>query len=120
MGTLFRVALIIEAIFGLGFLVVPAGMLNPFGVTLSDIATTFARMLGSALISLAILLWFALKSDQPEFKRGVVYSLFAYYLVSSVLLVITQLASLMNALGWGVAGIHIILTVWFGYFIANK
>jgi hypothetical protein len=62
----------------------------------------------------------ARKSDKPEPKKGVVYSLFAYYLVSTILLVITQLAGLMNALGWGVIGIHMVLLVWFRYFLVSR
>jgi hypothetical protein len=120
MDTLFLVALIVEALFGIGFLVVPGPMLGPFGVTLNAAATTFARLFGSALISFPFLLWFARESDKPEFKKGVIYSLFAYYLLSTIILVITQLAGLMNSLGWIVIGIHVILLVWFGYFVIKK
>ena len=120
MDTLFLVALIVEALFGIGFLIVPGPMLGPFGVTLDTAATTFARLFGSALISFPILLWFARKSPQPEFKKGVVWSLFTFYLVSTIILLISQLAGLMNGLGWIVVGIHLILLVWFGYFLVKK
>ena len=120
MDTLFLVALIVEALFGIGFLIIPGPMLGPFGVTLDATATTFARLFGSALISFPFLLWFARKSDKPEFKKGVVYSLFAFYLLSTIILVMTQLAGLMNGLGWIVIGIHAILLVWFGYFLVKK
>ncbi len=119
MNTLFLVALIIEALFGLGFLFVPGPMLGPYGVTLDATATAIARLFGSALISFPVLLWFARKSDKTEFKKGAVYSLFAYYLVSTVLLVITLLAGLINGLGWVVVGIHVIFLVWFGYFLVK-
>jgi hypothetical protein len=118
--TLFLVALIVEAIFGIGFVLVPAAMLGPFGVTFTDIGATFARLFGSALITFPILLWFARRSDKPEFKKGVVYSLLPYYLVSTILLVIAQLAGLVNALGWIVICIHVVLLVWFGYFAVKK
>jgi hypothetical protein len=68
--TLFIVALIIEALFGIGFVIAPVAMLGPFGVTFNAIAATFARLFGSALISFPMLLWFARKSDKPEFKKG--------------------------------------------------
>ena len=119
MNKLFKVALIVEAIFGIGFVIAPGAMLGPFGVTLDAIATSFVRLFGSALISFSILLWFAYKSDKSEFKKGVVYSMFAYFLVSTVLLVIAQLDGQMNALGWSVVGIHLVLLVWFGYFIVK-
>jgi hypothetical protein len=50
MDTLFLVAMIVEALFGIGFVLVPGPMLNPFGVSLNDVATTFARLFGSGLI----------------------------------------------------------------------
>jgi len=119
MNKLFKVALIVEAIFGIGFVIAPGAMLGPFGVTLNAIATSFVRLFGSALISFSILLWFALKSDKSEFKKGVIYSMFAYFFVSTVLLVIAQLAGQMNALGWSVVGIHLVFLAWFGYFFVK-
>ena len=119
MNKLFKVALIVEAIFGIGFVIAPGAMLGPFGVTLDAIAMSFVRLFGSALISFSILLWFAFKSDNSEFKKGVVYSMFVYFLVSTVLLVIAQLAGQMNALGWSVVSIHVVFLVWFGYFLVK-
>jgi hypothetical protein len=120
MNTLFAVTLIIEALFAIGFIVAPGAMLGQFGVTLNDIATTSIRLFGSALLSFPVLLWFARKSDKLEFKKGVVNSLFTYYLVSTVLLVIAQTAGQMNVLGWSVVGLHLVLLLWFGYFLAKK
>jgi hypothetical protein len=116
-NTLFLVAMIIEAIFGIGLLVAPGPMMAPMGVTLDLISTNFARLFGSALISFPILLWFARKSDQMDFKKGVVYGMFAYYLISGVLLLMAQLAGQTNAMGWGLIGIHAVLLVWFGTYI---
>jgi hypothetical protein len=119
MNTLFLVSMIVEAIFGIGFILAPGAVLAPMGVTLNDVATTFARMFGSAIISFPILLWFARRSDKPEFRKGVVNSLFVYYLVSGILLLMTQLRGQMNAMGWGVVVLHVVLTVWFGYFLVK-
>ena len=119
MNILFLVALIVEAIFGIGFVLAPGALLGPMGVTLNEIATTFARLFGSAIISFPILLWFARKSDKAEFKKGVVKSLFVYYLVSTILLLITELRGQMNAMGWSVVILHVVLTVWFGYFLVK-
>lgn len=72
MNTLFLVYLIVEVIFGIGFLLVPGFMMDPMGVTLDETSTTFARLFVSLLISLPVLLFFARKSTSSEFKRGVV------------------------------------------------
>ena len=120
MDILFLVAFIIEFVFGIGFLIAPGPMLDPFGVILSATATTFARLFGSSLISISIILWTARRSDQTVLKRGVIYSLFVFYLVTTIILLLTEFAGLMNALGWIVVSIHLILLIWFGYFVIKK
>ena len=119
MNTLFLVSLIVEAIFGIGFVLAPGIVLQPMGVTLDEIATTFARMFGSAIISFPVLLWFARRSDDPGFRKGVVSSMAVYYLISAVLLFISQLRGQMNVMGWGVVVLHVVLTIWFGYYIVK-
>jgi hypothetical protein len=120
MDILFLIAFIIEFVFGIGFLIAPGRMLDPFGVFLSATAATFTRLFGSSLISISIILWFGRRSDQTLLKRGVVYSLFVFYLVSTIILLLTEFAGLMNALGWIVISIHLTLLIWFGYFVIKK
>ena len=120
MNTLFLVYLVVEAIFGIGFIFAPALLMGPMGVTLDETSTTFARMLGSALISFPVLLFFARKSDKSEFKKGVVYSMLIYLLISTIILLITQLNGLMNAMGWSIVILHLVFTLWFGYFLINR
>jgi hypothetical protein len=120
MNTLFLVSMIFESIFGIGFIFAPDKLLGPMGVVLNDTATTFARLFGSAIISFPILLYYARKSDKSEFKNGVVKCLFIYYIISAILLLITQLNGNMNMMGWSVVILHFIFTIWFGFFIIKK
>ena len=120
MNTLFLVTLVIEAIFAVGFIAAPGAMLGPFGVILNETATVFARLFGSALLAFPVLLWFAHRSDKWEFKKGVVYGMFAYYLVSTPILTITRTAGLMNIKGWAIIGLHLVLLLWFGVFLVKK
>lgn len=117
MNALFLVYLIVEVIFGIGFLFVPGFMMDPLGVTLDVTSTTFARLFGSLLISLPVLLFFARKSSSSEFKRGVVYCIFVYLLASTSILLITQLNGLMNGMGWSIVILHLVFLLWFGYYI---
>ena len=112
MNTLFLVYLIVEAIFGIGFLFVPGLMMDPMGVTLDETSTTFARLFGSLIISMPVLLFFARKSASTEFKRGVVYCIFTYLLASTIILLITQLKGLMNP--WAGVLLSCILCLCFG------
>jgi hypothetical protein len=120
MDTLFLVAMIVEALVGLVFLFAPAAVLAPFGLVLDGTAATFVRLLGSAVFSYAVLLWCARRSGRPEFRGGVVWTMFVYYLLSGALLAAGQAAGRMNALGWGVVGMHLALCVWFGYFLVKR
>ena len=117
MNTLFLVYLIVEAIFGIGFLFVPGLMMDPMGVTLDETSTTFARLFGSLIISIPVLLFFARKSASSEFKRGVVYCIFIYLLASTIILLITQLNGLMNTMGWSIVILHLVFMLWFGYYL---
>jgi hypothetical protein len=119
MKTLFLAYMIVEAIFGIGFLFAPALLMGPMGVTLDETSATFARLLGTLILSIPVLLFFARKSTSSEFKKGVVYSVFIYLLLSTGLLLITQLKGLMNTMGWGIVILHLAFMIWFGYYLIN-
>ncbi|HEM49386.1 MAG TPA: hypothetical protein ENO27_04150 [Caldithrix sp.] len=120
MNTLFLTALIIETIFGLGFIFIPAKMLGPYGVILNETAATFARLFGSAILCFPVLLWFARKSENMDFKKAAVYTLLFYFLISGIILVIAQTAGLMNVLGWAIVGLHVLFVIWFGYYAVKQ
>jgi len=119
MNALFLVYLIVEVIFGIGFLFVPGFMMGPMGVTLDETSTTFARLFGTLVISIPVLLFFVRKSASTEFRRGVVYCIFTYLFLSTILLLITQLKGLMNPMGWGIVSLHFVFMLWFGDYIIN-
>jgi len=120
MNTLFLVAMIVEAIFALGFIFVPVTMMGQMGITLDEVATTMTRQFGSALLGFAILLWFARKSNNLEFKKGTIISLFTYFLVSGIVLVIAQFTVQMVPMIWSIVILHLIFVVWFGYYLVKK
>jgi len=120
MKTLIIAYMIVEAIFGIGFLLAPAMVMSPLGVEIDEPATTFARLLGTLILSIPVLLFFALRSSGTEFKTGVASSLFTYLLLSTILLLITQLNGLMNAMGWGIVILHFTFMIWFGYYLINQ
>jgi len=61
--------MIMQELFALGFILIPASLLTSFEVTLIPIATTFVNLFGSSLIGLVFLLWIALKSDNLAVKK---------------------------------------------------
>jgi hypothetical protein len=120
MDTLFLFAFFVTALFGLGLSIIPGALLGVFGVSLDAVAATLARLFGSALLGFPILLWFGRISRSRVLKKGLVFSMFIYFLVSLVVLVFAMLARQMNVLGWSLVGLHAVLTAWFGYFLGKR
>lgn len=113
MNTLFLVALVVQAAFGLGFVLVPAWLMAPFGVTLDEVSTVFARLFGSALLALAVLLAGARRVHEPWFRRVMVSAQTVYFALSLVVIMLALLARLMNPFGWALALLQAVLLVWF-------
>jgi tellurite resistance protein TehA-like permease len=120
MNTLLLVAMIIMGLFGIGFIFVPGAVLAPLGIDLTESATTVARMFGAALISLTVLQWFAWRSDNHEYRKGVVSGLVVYNLIGTLLLLAAQVSGQMNAMGWSLVVLHFVFLLWFGYFLIKK
>ena len=78
------------------------------------------RMFGSALLGFVVLLWYGRSSDNQQLHRAVLTSMFTYWVVSSILLLLAQLAGLFNAMGWGVVILHLVFTIAYGYSIFKK
>ena len=116
MNILFLAYLIVEAIFGIGFILVPDLLMAPMGVTLDITSGNFARMLGSAILSFPVLMFLARRSTSIEFKSGAIYCAIVYLFVSTIILLITQISGLMNSMGWGIVILHLVFLIWFGYY----
>jgi len=120
MKTFLFIVLVLEAIFGIGFIFVPDKILGPMGIILDTSSAAFARLFGSAIISFPFLLYFVRKSDSLDFNKGVAVTMLVYFSISSILLLKTQLAGQMNSLGWSVVGLHIVFAVCFLYYLVKK
>jgi hypothetical protein len=112
--------MIIAAIFGLGFTLIPGFMLAPFGVTPEPFAKVFVNLFGSALLGYLVLFWFARRSNNMDFKKGTVYSLFVYSLIALIIMVIANVTGLVNAMGWVIVAKYFAQLAWSGYFVFKK
>lgn len=120
MGTMFTVTFIVELIFALGFIIAPGTLFGTFGVEPSPFAISLARMFGSALLAFCTLLWYARGSKSTDLIKATVRSLFIYWLVSCVLLIIAQLSGIFNAMGWSTVILHLGFLIWYGTFAFKK
>ncbi len=105
----------IATVFGVAFVVAPGTLLSIYGVTLDKAGTVVAQLLGSALIGLAVLDWFARNVTDPEAQRAVVLANLVSDGVGFVVVLLGQLAGVANALNWSTVAIYLLLVVGFGY-----
>ena len=117
MRTLFTVTLIVELLFGIGMIAMPGTLFDLFGVELTDFSTALARVFGSALLGFVVLLWYGRASDQPDTHKTVLRSMFTYWLLSTIFLLIAQLGGLMNTMGWGNVILHAGFLIAYAVFI---
>jgi hypothetical protein len=117
---MFTVTMIVELVFALGFLILPGTLFGIFGVEPSPSGILVARMFGSALLAFCTLLWYARGSKSTDLRTTAVRSLFLYLLVSTVLLIMAQLAGIVNTMGWGTVVLHAGFLIWYGTFAFQK
>ncbi len=115
MSTLFTVNLVVNLIFGVGFSFLPVLMIDLYGVELTQGGYLMTRMFGATLLATVALLWYSRVTKDAQFIRGTAISMFAYWLLGSVFLLLAQLAGLFNWLAWATFGFHAAFAGWYGY-----
>ena len=117
---LFTIAAVVQTIFGLGFLLIPETLTSFYGNTLSQGGVVFARLFGAAILALAATLWFARDSAESEARRAIVIGGFVNSLIGFLVSLFSQVAGMVNALGWSTVLIFLFFAVGFGYFLFTK
>ncbi len=115
------IAAIITVLFGIGLLLFPAEMAATYGTTFNAGGTVVARIAGSSLIGLAIIVYCARDRKGPEMLRGV---LTAGLITNALDLLISGQATMAgvigNSIGWATVALHLVLGAGFAYFLLGK
>jgi len=109
-----------EAIFGIGFLLVPDMTVAPMGVAFNPAGAMIARILGAALIFMALIFWWLRSAPASDAKTAVLRAAFIYYVVSAVPIIVGITSGLANASAWGTVAIHALLAFGFWHFGFRK
>ncbi len=107
-------AAINEAVFGVGFLLAPAFTVAPMGVVMNPAGTMIARILGAALIFMALIFFWVRSLPSSDAKTAVMRAGCIYYVISAVPIIMGITSGLANATTWGTVLIHALLA--FGFF----
>lgn len=113
-------AAINEAVFGVGFLLAPEFTVAPMGVALNPAGTMLARILGAALIFMALVFFWVRSLPASEAKTAVLRAACIYYVVSAVPIIMGITSGLANPTAWGTVLIHALLAFGFWHFGFRK
>jgi len=92
-----------------------------YGITLSSPDALYvSQLLGAALLSYCLVAWFARNAAASEARRAIVLGFFITLGLGFILALIAQLSGVMNALGWMLVALYLLLALGYGYFYFLK
>ncbi|MCI5140089.1 MAG: hypothetical protein D3922_17150 [Candidatus Electrothrix sp. AR1] len=105
--------------FGSGFLLIPAQMMDIFGVSSKSNEVVFYmdRMFGAGILGLGGMSWMAKGLPESKALRAIVLALFIYFTLGSICTLFFCLQGVANFMIWFVLGFHIPLAIALGYFL---
>ncbi len=104
-------------IFGLAFLIVPAQLMAQYGIHLIPKAGIFvARLLGTSLIGIALVSWFASARATGDLRANMALTFFIVDALAFIVSLLAMVDCVMNQLGWLVVIIYLGMGLAFGYF----
>jgi hypothetical protein len=118
--TFMTISAIVALIFGLGFILVPAASLQPYGTSTDTTGLFLGRYFGASLLGLAFINWLTRSAPPSDTRKGLLGGLFANMVLGFVVALYDKFAGTGNAFIWLNVVIYLLLAVGFGYFTFMK
>ena len=104
------IAAVTAIVFGAGFALAPMQLSSLFDIS-STSASDFAfRLYGTALIGIGLLGWLARQSKNSDIQKAILTGLFVTDFGGFLVVLFAKLAGLMNAFGWAIAFLLLLLS----------
>jgi len=117
-----KVALIVQgivsAVFGLGFIFMPAQTMGPFnpGQEMTEVFYFLTRGYGIVILSIAVICWMGLKITEKYAKQVLAVGIGSWALLNGVLFIYGTASGIVGAFGWSQVGLEFVLA---GLFISS-
>lgn len=119
-----KIILIINAVvailYGLALLLFPVWMGALYGFTADEPLIFTARLLGVYLFATGVLSWLIRDAPASDTLKNVVLAFFSMDVLGLVVSLIAQLRGTLNAQGWSLVAIYLLLGIGFGYYLLAK
>ena len=116
LSTMMVIKAVVCLVFGILFVLVPGPLMSIYGVSLGSGGILVARLYGASLFGNLLLTWFARNDTGSDALRASVLALTVYDAIGFVVALGAVLTGVMNALGWAVVALYLLLALGFGYF----
>ena len=114
---LFWVQVVMSTVNGLSALLMPVTWLGLYGMPDVNAGTAAtASALGAALLSYAIVAFFARDSYPSEARKAIVIAFCVTHLLGGIVLMLAVLAGTMSAMGWMGVFLYWIMALGYAYF----
>lgn len=112
--------LVASAVIAITFLFLPRTTMALYGLRGGSSFQIIAQYFGTTHLAFFVLLWMALRLDEPPFLRAIAISFFAGDLVGTITLLFAQLSGLMAPTGWLLVGLSALFAIGYGYGLIEK
>ena len=112
---MFFISAIVTVAFGLALLIAPAAMLDQFSMDARVPELYLSRVVGAALTSLGLLLWFAKDAEGAEKNLGM--AALAGSVLGLIVTIMGIASGIIRANGWIAAVIEVVLALGFAFMI---
>jgi hypothetical protein len=106
----------ISVFFSLILLLMPAIILELFGMSSGLAEKLLIQFFGAQLLGTGLITLFGLKTKELRSQRTITLSYFIAYVIGFIVALGGMLSNVMNVLGWGIASVFLLLALGFGYF----
>jgi hypothetical protein len=117
---MFSVNALIAVLLGLGCLVVPSRVLGQFGVDEYAAMKLVSQFLGTAMLALGLLLWFAKDVGDANLQKGMGMALLGGALAGLALTIAGAASGVLRTNWWIVAIIYIVSGLAYGYLVFRR
>jgi hypothetical protein len=111
---------VIGLIFGLAFLLIPGPFASGYGLTLTPAAAVFARGVGAAILSVAVINWYARGEKYSKLMAGVLVGNIVIHLLTGVSDFSAYLAGTVSSSVFGSLIMHAVLALGFVYYLLKN
>ncbi|NCF64480.1 MAG: hypothetical protein GWP61_00805 [Chloroflexi bacterium] len=117
----FRNLMVVTAVsaigFGVGFIILPAQLGSLFGMSSTPTSDLAFRLYATALIGIGVLTWLIRKADDYDNQKPILTGLLVTDFGGFLVMLYAQLAGVMNALGWTVTILLLLLSAAYAYLL---